>query len=288
MISKLRLPAQPLPNRTSSLDDAMRWAESALEFVRRNDILSDVELDALISDKVVIISTAFSGIGTPETANRMISAACAKHLARRPTTPTTPRPLSFQNSFAIEIDKRCQEELLIMEGGPNHVFEDILNFLPRQVRRQCDLYRGGKPATKQELKTNILNAKPLLSAWCVRHGCRCKLASTDLHEAGSPCTDASSFGLKRFMDGPAAPAFWTWVLLVRELQFRIILHENVPQFGDEVLRNLLGDLYIVVREKALICFFPVCIHVGGMVAHRAHDTSNGKRPCCKHCTQLYH
>jgi hypothetical protein len=41
--------------------------------------------------------------------------------------------------------------------------------------------------------------------------------------------------------------FDVWVLLVRKYLFKIVLHENVPQFGDKPLRDALGDLYVLVR-----------------------------------------
>jgi hypothetical protein len=98
-----------------------------------------------------------------------------------------------------------------------------------------------------DLKPLIANCKLLLLAWCLRLGCHCLLATTDLHVAGSPCVDASSLGSKQFMDGPTACLFFIWVALVRRLLFKVILHENVPQFGEKPLKDALSDLYVIAR-----------------------------------------
>jgi len=49
------------------------------------------------------------------------------------------------------------------------------------------------------------------------------------------------------MDGPQAKVFYVWVALVRTLQFHVIWHENVQEFGADELTQMLGDLYILIR-----------------------------------------
>ena len=61
--------------------------------------------------------------------------------------------------------------------------------------------------------------------------------------------DASSLGTKQFMAGPAAIPFSVWILLVRLLEFKIVLHENVPQCGRKPLADALSDKYIVLRVQ---------------------------------------
>ena len=134
-----------------------------------------------------------------------------------------------------------------MPAGPDHVFGDIRSFLPIQVQKACGMHGGRRNRDNKSLKAMIMGCTPSLTAWCFRHGEYCKLTPCDFHAAGSPCVDASVLGTQTFMAGPCAALFWAWAALVRTLLFKIVLHENVPQFGDQPLRQVLGTLYIVVR-----------------------------------------
>ena len=43
-------------------------------------------------------------------------------------------------------------------------------------------------------------------------------------------------------------SFYQWVSQRRELRDRLVLHENVPRFGVDELREQLGDLYYIERS----------------------------------------
>ena len=93
-----------------------------------------------------------------------------------------------------------------------------------------------------------MKCRPRAAAWCVKCGKDCCMGTTDFHRAGSPCTDHSAMGLNRGLNGPNAKIFWTWVALRRRWRDRIILHENVPSFGEAELNELMSDLYIIIRD----------------------------------------
>eukprot|EP00959_Pyramimonas_sp_CCMP1952_P471291 9498163-Pyramimonas_sp.AAC.1 len=54
-------------------------------------------------------------------------------------------------------------------------------------------------------------------------------------------------GKQRHKDGPQSKVFYSWVSLMRWQRPKVILHENVLKFGDAELRELMSDLYVVIR-----------------------------------------
>ena len=81
----------------------------------------------------------------------------------------------------------------------------------------------------------------------MRNGAWCKLPYSDLHRAGSPCVEFSSMGKGLRVAGRTAKVFYVWIAMCRTLKFKILLHENVDRIGDAELKELLGDLYIIIR-----------------------------------------
>jgi len=67
-----------------------------------------------------------------------------------------------------------------------------------------------------------------------------------LEVAGTPCQDYSPCGARLGACGPRFLVFWAWILRVRFLQPRVILHENVLQFPAGLLAAYLSDLYIII------------------------------------------
>ena len=41
--------------------------------------------------------------------------------------------------------------------------------------------------------------------------------------------------------------FWVWIAMMRTLLIKVIIHENVTEFGDGEIKMLLGDFYVVLR-----------------------------------------
>ena len=65
-----------------------------------------------------------SGIASPELADETIAAQAKSFLAAKGNTM---KPLAFEASWAIDWDAKCQDELLHMDNGPAHVFQNILD-----------------------------------------------------------------------------------------------------------------------------------------------------------------
>ena len=41
--------------------------------------------------------------------------------------------------------------------------------------------------------------------------------------------------------------FWVWIALMRTLLIKVLIHENVTEFGDAEIRLHLADLYVILR-----------------------------------------
>lgn len=127
---------------------------------------------------------------------------------------------------------------------PKHLYTDIMEFLPRRVRKFVER----SSTSTREAKTAILTCTPLGSAWCQKHGQVCVATICDVEIAGTPCQDHSGLNLHRQnFEGGRAVFYWAWVVLRRTRREKAWIHENVPQFGLENLRQDLGDLYIIIR-----------------------------------------
>ena len=80
--------------------------------------------------------------------------------------------------------------------------------------------------------------------WCERHHKMCKLKTSTLHVAGSPCTDFSNLGKKQETEGKTTCDTSAWVGTVRQLEHVVVQLENVV--SDALLQmiyGLLSDLY---------------------------------------------
>jgi hypothetical protein len=141
-----------------------------------------------------------------------------------------------------------QEEHLNSQHCPLHLFEDMLWFLPLPLQKECGCHGRKQTQSNQALRSLIMSCTLNAKAWCVKHGRLCSRPSTtDLHLAGSPCTDASALGPRTFMSGRMALVFWTWCRLVESSAFKVVIHENVVQFGIKALERALGHMYVILR-----------------------------------------
>ena len=76
---------------------------------------------------------------------------------------------------------------------------------------------------------------------CLIHGWLCSVGpgDVDIDITGSPCQDYSACGNR----GPRFGIFFAWILTVRFLQPRILIHENVWNFPVGLLSEILADMY---------------------------------------------
>lgn len=209
--------------------DSMAWASHAAAKVEQ---VSGRAFFAQFAGQTLTISSSCSGVLTPELAAHIGCHAINQRLA--------PESQAFrvQPLFAVEKNAKCQEEILHLPGDqkPRHVFADQLSFLGGDVRAKCN----AKPQAARHL---IMASASLGCAWCVRHGAYCKAERADLHVAGTPCVAHSSFGLRGGFDDPVNQVFYAWALQRIALKEPHIIHENVEDFGEEVMTQLLGKWY---------------------------------------------
>ena len=62
---------------------------------------------------------------------------------------------------------------------------------------------------------------------------------------GTPCVDFSSFGSSEGVEGRTLIHLIVWIEQRRLLSDTIWVHENVPSFAVDLLRKLLGDVWII-------------------------------------------
>ncbi len=250
------------PIAVSDLDGSMHWCQHALTQLCRHAGAKEICLrlsngfSAYSNGTgVITTSTAFSGVGTPEVADEVIAATAATFLdnewqdswGERPQTPT------FRCEFAVDKSTACQEELLVLPGGPKHVFENIAEFCPQEGRRMYGLVKG-TPAETDNSKLEealLVTHRPKLRAGCVACGMPCLLRRCDVHTAGSPCTDHSTLGLQAKFAGKNAKHFYLWASLCKLLQHRLIVHENVKAFGVLELSGAFGDMYFLAGPSVM-------------------------------------
>ena len=79
------------------------------------------------------------------------------------------------------------------------------------------------------------------------HGRECPIKYSDVHTAGNTCTDHSNFGKCDRMAGQHSKYFFIWAALMRQLKIKIIIAENVKQFGNDPYVDELGEMYVCIR-----------------------------------------
>ena len=188
------------PIAVSCLDDCFGWCEDALNKIIKFEILPDGGLDALTSSEELCTSTAFSGIGSSETADDIITNATIT-AAGRPLLKNCPL-------WAVEKDKKCLEELLVLPSTPRHIFTDIFDFVPKKHRTKFGMSLtptvGQTVAAPAQTLRKMISAGDIrmeTSAWCARCGSVCEVRESFKHAAGSPCTDLSTFGKRLLFEG---------------------------------------------------------------------------------------
>jgi len=252
----------------TSLKDAFGWCAAAFARLvgRYGDdpavpatvLMETSDLSHALSNRTITTSGCFAGVASDAAAHGMITASAAEFLESLPApaassgpSPSRPSPLKFRAAWYIEKDQVRQEGLILASPPGTCVHCDMTDFLPETLRPACGL-DGGVEMPARALRRLIPKCRMRIKAWYVKHGRRCTLRHVDICVSGSPCTDHSTNGLRKRFDGPQAKFFYMWVALMRVLLISIIVHENVCGFGDDELRELLGDMYVVMRLELRI------------------------------------
>ena len=230
------------PCTVSTPEEALLWVDRGLG--RCEEVLGAEVLRTLLGGRELTVSGSFEGVKTAGIACDFIAKGCARWLA----DSARPAP-TFRSLWSLECHKSCQQEILAwdkFQRCDSCCFSNILDFTPKKYRKAVGL-DGGDERPANNLAACLCQCDVAERAWCVRHGRFCRPTTADLHVAGTPCTDHSSFGKRRKHVGPKAKLFYLWCAMRRKLREKVWVHENVPSFGSYELNLRLGDLYIVER-----------------------------------------
>jgi hypothetical protein len=188
------------------------------------------------------MSSAFSGIGAPETASHSICKGLSHFLGE---------DIVARNLWACEYFDHSQHELRMLPDSPSCLFGDITQFISSGVRD--DLKANAARMTYDDVlrlffdvHTKTPTSLVGLNGFCIQHQRCCSLSQAILHVAGTPCIAWSKLGLRCGAKGATALAFFVWVTHRLLLQEDAILHENVPEFEAHLLEVLLGHIYIIM------------------------------------------
>ena len=132
------------------------------------------------------------------------------------------------------------------------MFGDVLDVIVDPIwRRRLGCDRGIPVLSPAELLRLRLPRTPVSTECkCFAHrGVTHRLVPTDVHVAGTTCTDHSLLGTLNRDDGKNAKCDFVWVAIMRELRPPVIVHENVVGFGFSGLQADLGDLYVICPSR---------------------------------------
>ena len=128
---RLAVPRTP-PGRTASLEDAMKWADRGLDRLLLDNSQRDQVLSAL-SNRTVHTSSCFSGVGAPEISDGIIAASASVLLSSSPAS-TRVTPLTFVSRYCIEVNKKAQQELLLLTDTAPHTNVATFKFAHGSIR----------------------------------------------------------------------------------------------------------------------------------------------------------
>lgn len=185
---------------------------------------------------------------------------------------TRQRQLGIQPDFSlmpyehsIEMDRECNVEIKLQPHSPKHRFGDLLSFATNDTKLALKRLKSRKlTGSKLYAEMKAIFWRP--GAVMLQHHCLCcgvpqMLVQADVHLAGVSCTDWSSMGLQNKENGTQIPAILVWAPQRLLLLDPVVLVENVPQFKQSMLEDLLGEAYDIVS-------IPLCNTMFGMPGSR--------------------
>ena len=147
------------PATQQNLVSAAHWAHRAISVA-----LEMCPAPALLHQKdAITYSTHFSGIGTPEMAARMLNAAIAAKLG-----PDAGMEKLCSKS-CCEVDKKCRTHLCATSSGSTHIYDDILDILPPEVKAHV-LRLEADPEQWRQRSRVIMDCVLQLRSHCMRCG----------------------------------------------------------------------------------------------------------------------
>ena len=223
--------------KTRDLQDAFEWHHDAI--AEMDD--DECEQMAALLDAGDTFSTAYSGIGAPETSLQQLHSALEQRLGRTLCKPTF--------AYAIEWDTHAQRELdVLLTESDGCLYGDIGQFFDPVIQPTIEQLKH-RPDVALEALTPIVQAGGAVTnrGKCLRHPPerKCKLPYTDRHAAGTSCVAFSAVGAQRGLGDISVIFLLAWIALRLMIQEAVIKQENVQGFPTSVLSKFLGRLYFL-------------------------------------------
>ena len=117
---------------------------------------SPMALCQRLANRVITDSSCFSGVAAKEVVDKQVSNEAARFLKAHAGNHLT--PVCFRHVYAIEWNPQSIEELLIMENRPEHVYTDVREFVPDNMRQAVGL-NGGVEWPAKKLREMIFGVK---------------------------------------------------------------------------------------------------------------------------------
>ena len=226
---------------------AAGWCKDALHPFPDGRIMSRSYLLFCLSNRRIGHSSAYSGMLAPRQLPRSYRPPASSSSGWTKIAMKTHRS-EFSIFWACECDLLAQEVILAHSATPGCCFDNFMSMAPNNVQYISDM-SACKQHTDPERVRSLLRQSDdtLVEAWCVTHGNECRLVHSDTHTAGNTCTDHSSFGKRCGMAGPRTKIFYIWSAVMRQVRPKVLIAENVTQFGLQPHERELGDVYACVR-----------------------------------------
>ena len=259
------------PDGPNNLDECFAWTDDARAAMALYDISKGSDLCANFQNNIarkIVLTSSYSGVGTAEYAlSRILASSEGSGSNFVVHSACDNCPLALRTLMAH-----------VGPSSPDHVFVDVLDRLPPDVKEECLGLQKTMLADVKELKaaipltgmqlfnkkkcklgdTYVARLKQILvkcdfleNAWCRKCQKYCPLSPrSDGHEedlwievAGTTCCPFSSMNLSstEWASDATLPCM-VWAFSTRFWQADIIVHECVQYFQPEVLLSIFNNL----------------------------------------------
>jgi site-specific DNA-cytosine methylase len=158
-----------------------------------------------------------------------------------------PEALSLTFGPACEIDGTCIPILKSRMTDGECIHKDILQRCSWAVRAHAMAKRSMSDVDVYAAWASMQKAGCSEAAGsCHIHKCNCPTPSTTADISGSHCTLWSQMGPRRKTKSHQIFFLLSWCLWVMWTKPVFLIHENVPGFDENLMRFLLGDVYVML------------------------------------------
>ena len=208
VVASQRLPSDMTV--VSSVADLLLWPQANASAAAKAGV---IDPDARVCDAYRQlhdgVTSAFSGVCAETVASNCLIAHEKKH---------GHDILHPVHHSSIDKDEDCAIEQQLVPQGPCCVYGDILDFCTEDTKSKLSL--ESVPYDLLALAPLILAPGALrLDAFCRRHRTRCKHRRASLHSSGCPCTDFTTWGKCRRLQGPTVQSETMFLLYESSNEF---------------------------------------------------------------------